>query len=444
MLEIMAKNIYNQNYNKYKYLETEILKLEKKYILNKKNEFSSLVNFSQNETEDFHNWFFYKEGYSAILVEKILERFEAQKDDVVLDPFCGSGTTLLVAKSKSLYSYGFDINPIATFISQAKLKNYDELDIKKIELIIKTFKLENEEKTDAMPKLSILDKIFSPKNLFDILKLKGFVERHKDDKIFWLLNTAFLGSIEEASNMKKDGNGIKYQKNKKIGNVQQIYLKNLKRILDSLRNNNKIISSIYTSNVFHDSFLNCFNYPQIEEESIDHVIFSPPYANCFDYCAVYKMELWMGGFVKDYIDFKKLRNMAIRSHVNGSLNPKLDFQYDIINWISEQVNKFKLWDNKIPHMIKAYFDDMTKVLLTIYRLLKYNSKCAIVIGNSSYKGFLIPTDLVLSIIAENIGFKVEEINIARSLRTSSQQMNKHEYLKKYLRESIIILNKKGN
>ena len=196
--------------------------------------------------------------------------------------------------------------------------------------------------------------------------------------------------------------------------------------------------------VINDSFLNVLKYDKFENNSFNHIIFSPPYANCFDYCAVYKMELWMGDFVEDYKDFKVLRKKAIRSHVNGSVDPNIVNEHPMINWISDELKKFDLWDKKIPTMLKGYFDDMAEVLKLCYQLLDKEGNCAIVVANSSYKGFVVPTDLILAEIASQIGFEVREIQICRPLRTSSQQANMSDELKQYLRESNIILKKKEN
>ena len=73
-------------------------------------------------------------------------------------------------------------------------------------------------------------------------------------------------------------------------------------------------------------------------------MFSPPYANCFDYTEVYKIELWFGNFIKDYSELKVLRNKSMSSHLNK------DF-YDVksvelVDYINKLKNK-KLWSEKI-------------------------------------------------------------------------------------------------
>lgn len=238
-----------------------------------------------------------------------------------------------------------------------------------------------------------------------------------------------------------DGNGIKYLKNPKPLDVRSAFIEKITSIIEDIDKYRHSFKQVDFCEVINDTFMNAFNYGALREGTFNHIVFSPPYANCFDYCAVYKMELWLGGFINDYPDFKNLRKRAIRSHVNGSVDPNLKNQYFIIDWISAQLKEFDLWDKKIPKMIQGYFDDMTEVLKICYKLLKDKGNCAIVVANSSYKEFIVPTDLFLADIATEIGFTVKEINICRPLRTSSQQMNMPDDLKKYLRESIIILEK---
>ena len=44
----------------------------------------------------------------------------SRKGDVILDPFCGSGTTLLETIIRDRQAIGVDVNPIATLISKVK------------------------------------------------------------------------------------------------------------------------------------------------------------------------------------------------------------------------------------------------------------------------------------------------------------------------------------
>lgn len=92
-------------------------------------------------------------------------------------------------------------------------------------------------------------------------------------------------------------------------------------------------------------------------------------------------------------------------------------------------------------MVQAYFEDMFEAIKNHYRALKKGGFDVIVVSNSAYAGQIIPTDLLLARYAKKIGFKVKEIDVARYIITSSQQYEKTRKYKKYLRESIIYLQK---
>ncbi|NPB03041.1 MAG: hypothetical protein GXO39_01315 [Thermotogae bacterium] len=90
-------------------------------------------------------------------------------------------------------------------------------------------------------------------------------------------------------------------------------------------------------------------------------------------------------------------------------------------------------------MLTAYFVDMRKVITEWYRVLSSKGRVAMVVDNVRFEGEMIPVDLILSEMAEEVGFKVEEILIARYKGNSSQQMKK--YGKIPVRESIVIWRK---
>jgi DNA modification methylase len=70
-----------------------------------------------------HRWYFYKEGFSPHLVEQAIKISGIEKNDIILDPFNGSGTTTLTAALKGFRSIGIEVNPFTSFLSSVKVKN---------------------------------------------------------------------------------------------------------------------------------------------------------------------------------------------------------------------------------------------------------------------------------------------------------------------------------
>ena len=176
--------------------------------------------------------------------------------------------------------------------------------------------------------------------------------------------------------------------------------------------------------------------------SVSGIIFSPPYANSFDYTEIYKLELWFGEFVKSYEDLKVLRSQSLRSHLNGLLKEQ-DADTSILpgylNSLLAELRTKKLWNKRIPTMLELYYLDMFEVIKKSYNALEKDGFCSIVVGNSSYGGIVFPTDLILADYAEGIGFKVDKIEVDRFIITSSQQYEMTKENGRYLRESVICL-----
>ena len=171
---------------------------------------------------------------------------------------------------------------------------------------------------------------------------------------------------------------------------------------------------------------------------INLCLFSPPYANCFDYTEVYKIELWMGDFIKEYSDLKNLRQRSLSSHLNKSFSEKM-IPKELKPYI-KKIDVNKLWSKKIYDMLISYFSEMEILLKEIFKVLAKSGNCVIVIGNSAYSNKVIPSDIIFSKMAKNIGFSESKIVEARKLGTSSQQLNKVDQ-PNLLRESLVFLKK---
>src|SRR6266446_6832539 len=67
-----------------------------------------------------HDWYRFVLSFPAHLVRIYLNRFGLNPDQTVLDPFCGTGTTLVECKKLGIPSCGIESNPMAVFASRTK------------------------------------------------------------------------------------------------------------------------------------------------------------------------------------------------------------------------------------------------------------------------------------------------------------------------------------
>ncbi|MDI6734940.1 MAG: hypothetical protein QME42_01890 [bacterium] len=376
----------------------------------------------------------------------------------IFDPFAGSGTTLLASRTNGIGSFGIDVNPISVMVAKVENERYNIEDLKIFEKEIENIKNLVKSLKEYQTPFELADKVFNQEILQSLLQFKHHIKKIENQKVRNLHLVAWLSIIENVSNIKKEGNGIKYKNRKrtpmgyinidketwerqnfpidKFGFVRNNLLRKLIVILTDLKFNYGECEK--EPKIFNGS---CLEFDRFFTDEIELTFFSPPYCNCFDYFEIHKVDLWLGDFVTDKKGFRKLRNTGFRSNTN-SLNHKLIiYKNGYLERLISLFNPTKLWNNKIPNVVRGYFDDMYKLLSKIFQQTVKKGFVCIVVGNSAYSGVIIPTDVLIAEIAKEIGFSVKSIFVTRHLTTSSQQKQELEYLKDYLRESIVVLEK---
>jgi DNA modification methylase len=194
--------------------------------------------------------------------------------------------------------------------------------------------------------------------------------------------------------------------------------------------------------------------PILDSNSFHAIITSPPYCNRYDYTRTYALELALLGVnEKGLIDLRQnMLSCTVENREKDLLayNAKwvtpitICLELKILKIILEHLETLKkenqLNNKGIVRMIKGYFVEMSCVIFELYRTLKKNGFVFMVNDNVRYAGIEIPVDLILSKIAEEIGFKVQNIWILPQKKgNSSQQMGAHG--RKELRKCVYIWEK---
>jgi len=364
-------------------------------------ELKKLVTFIPNKKEPIHNWYYFKEGFSKKLVDIFIDKFNLGKNSIILDPFCGCGTTLLACKQKGIKSIGFDVSPFFIFVSKVKTRGYD---LDKLKEAISEASRWKFEKPKKLPKEKFIRKVFSRYTLEDAIFYKNKISEIKDDKARDFLLLALIDSSIKASWTIKDGAMIRIDKRGKPP-LKKFFKYKIKKMFKDLKNSD--IESIPVFVEVRDA-----RKLNLEDNSIDAVITSPPYLNKIEYTKIYNIETSL------FFDFPK---SELRSYI-GSRVEDID------------VSDLGL-DENLPLSAKAYFKDMNLALNEIYRICKDNAKLAIVIGGGCYPDRVVEADKIIAELSEKIGFKVRNILVARNswcTRARTIKVGK-------IRESIILL-----
>ncbi len=418
--------------------------------------FGNQVHFQFTYQTPVQRWFPYREGYSIKLVSAFIKELIIKGN--IFDPFSGSGTTLLASRMADLNSFGMDVNPISVLVAKAENEQYMPEDINQIEEEINKIKRIEKSEETIHTFFDLADKVFNQEILQSLLQFKQHIKSIQHKKTLEIFFVAWLSIIEDVSNIKKEGNGIKYKNRKRTSNgyvniekerwenenfplnkfyfIKNKLVNHLEMILSDIKFNYGKCDkkpTIYNGN--------CLEFDKYFSDEIELTFFSPPYCNCFDYFEIHKIELWLGDFIPNKEEFRKLRNTGFRSNTNSLNNKPIIYKNGYLENLIDLFEPSKLWNKNIPIIVRGYFDDIHTLLGKLYQQTTKNGYVGIVVGNSAYSGVIIPTDILIAEIAKEIGFKIKNIFVTRHLTTSSQQKQELDYLKNYLRESIVLLEK---
>ncbi len=365
-------------------------------------ELKDLVTFVPNKFEPIHNWYYYKEGFSKGLVDFFIRKFSIEKNSLVLDPFCGVGTTLLACKQAGIRATGFDTSPLTVFVSQVKTANYN---LETLEEAVRHGLKWKFERPRDLPQSPWLKRAFSKYALEDIIfykekiaHIENLIERN-------FLALALMDSALKCSYIRKDGAVVKIHKGA-APPVGKIFKYKIRRMLRDLRETN--MERVEIKAEVGDA-----REIPLADNSIDFVITSPPYLNKIEYTNIYKTE---------YELFFDLPAEKLKSHIGEKIDIGNEFDFEEIR--------------NLP-IAQSYFSDMKKVLLELRRVCRPEAKLAIVIGGGCFPDRAVLVDEILAKIAEQAGFSVKEILVARNSWCTRNRTEKVGEI----RESAIVLEK---
>ena len=412
--------------------------------------------FGKNKDVLVHRWYPFVEGYSKEFIEDILQELPFTPQ-CALEPFCGSGTTPVELQNHSIKCYSFEVSPFMHLLAKVKLeRTYDEAtlirfrnkvadslarpmtDIRKKELVPFGDTLVRK---DGMKKWN-----FHDSSLDGILDIRYAIRTEVDDDRYSKLLTIALSSIIlQASNLFRNGKCLSYKKGweTRIISRDEIHRLFLNQLDTVIYEDVKTLSSQRARVCNAD--LCCFgdvrkSIENVEDDSLDLIITSPPYLNSRDYTDIYMLELKVLQLVNSHEDLQKLRKSTLRSHVQvkyGDMRPIDNLR--LCECLSDmRKSDQKSWNSDIPNMICGYFEDMQQLFTAFSKKMRKGGVIYFNVANSAYFGVEVPVDLIISDIAENCGLKVREIRKARDIKTSPQQS---KALGKKLHESVIVIDK---
>ncbi|MFA5772584.1 MAG: class I SAM-dependent methyltransferase [Thermoplasmata archaeon] len=367
----------------------------------------AFAHLSRTETKEVtHSYHNYPAKFIPQLARSLIEEY-TDKSDIVWDPFCGSGTLNVEAFRTNRHSIGTDINPIAVTISRVKttlletkaLTTYN----KELFETLETYPVQSKKFyiTNGVlnGNVSVLKKWFSEENLQELghilwcIKDRNTEKKHRDFAL-----CAFSSILKNCSYWLASSVKSQIDPHKLPGNPLLYFEKRLKAM-------EKANNQFYHENKSNNANVHIFRHDAKRNlpskiPKMDCIITSPPYVISYDYSNIFKLSTYFLFYQQDYAQFRKtFIGTTLRKNTPKHHNIPTPWQ-SIINSVSNIQNR---------RTLAEYYNDMSIFFKNVKRNLKENGRLVMVVGDTEQRGIMIPNAYLLTKIANNFGWSLENV-----------------------------------
>lgn len=414
---------------------------------------SNIGSAKDNMSSAIHNWYKFTAGFSYKFIDLVVDNME-KRPECIYEPFAGCGTTLVAAQKKRIHSKGNESQQLMCDIIDAKL-NWDiDDDICRNYIDTVLGEVQSQSNMDISDEYNeLLCTLYDGVTLKELYLLRDSIRLLGDRKYELFLNLALSQTLHKAA---LHPIAVPYISRSKtlvnsgdaIGKFKSITSQMLAD-LETMPHRERMADVYKADSRFRNS--------DIEDNSCDLCITSPPYLNNLDYGEVSKVHTHFFGLTNNWHDItEKVRHQLVTGATTHYRDAefildefvKTDFASSNKGIMDDLVSKYYGIKNnakarkgkKSFHILMMhYFEDMYRVLIETYRILKEGSKAYLILGDSAPYGIYIPTTQYLGEISQSVGFGDYEIIKIRERGNKWKTLSRRHNID--LSENILVLNR---
>jgi len=359
-----------------------------------------------------HSFFPYP-GRFIPQIPRYFIRTYARNDGIILEPFSGSGCTLVEAKLSGYDSCGIEINPFGRLLAKVKTTSIEKekLDQSRVKLFDEIRKFHGQ---PLIPEFTNIDYWFDEDVQNELGMIRQCIDDMSDERIRQFYLVCFAGIIRKCSN--SDPQQIKPAKTKKMRTdmpkpeptklFQEKVLDHTDKMIAFNSYMHHISRESTKVSIIGDDSRNI----KLPKDSVSLIVTSPPFLSAHDYFRTTKFEIFWTGLsdVKTLInlDSQLIGGERVSRRDSNNLHllntSGLEQIDDIIEFI------FKIDPSK-AYIIYKYFTEMKKTFQELKRVLEPSGKFCITIGDNVVRKVPIKTHELIINVANSIGFGTERV-----------------------------------
>jgi len=347
-------------------------------LLNELSKYTTIP--KEGTTYSTHGIHPYPAKFIPQIPARIIEECSNERH-TILDPFCGSGTTLLEARLRGRDSIGFDVNPIAVLISRVKTTTLSKEDWEEVDAVVSRImsKFERKEYSEVwIPNIPRIEHWFRKDVCMDLGLIAGELQKLETSSVKNFLEAAFSSIIVQVSNQESETRFAAIEKNLPPNVVRNSFARKIRTMSERV-NSLVFVPDVErsTTKVFAADARKLTDY--IPSHSIDLVVTSPPYLNAYEYYLYHKFRIYWLGFDNEVFPVDRVREMEIGSR----------FQYSGKN--GESVDEFR--------------KQMMDCFAELEKVTKLGKLVFVLVGDSIVRNEFMEMDKFYEEICENLGFQ---------------------------------------
>lgn len=424
------------------------------------------INQLDEADKPVHDWYRFVLSYPPHLVREYLEKFGINRRQRVLDPFSGTGTTVVECKKLGIKSCGIEAHPMSHLAAHTKStwtidpkrlwKHASDVAAEAQEILDKQgipdesipILQQNDESQKPIGKLRtlpddqfklLLKNSISQRPLHKALTLLDVLKKRQDTEVASHELLALAKTLVYTSSNLHFGPEVGIRNIKDDAAVIQPWIDEIQVIAEDLKT---VQHQQETESVVHHADARDIGR-LIPKNSVHAIITSPPYPNEKDYTRTTRLESVILGLIRDKAQLREFKKSLVRSNTRGVYvdddDDHLVMQHESIQKIARDIEQRRLdmgktsgFERTYHRVTKLYFGGMARHFTEMKSVLKPGAHLAYVVGDqASYLQVMIRTGQLLAEVAEHLGYEVVSLDLFRTRIATAT--------KEQLREEVLVL-----